>query len=259
MHFIGFYNKLTIILLMMFIFLLALYFFNNILMIRQILLLLLLCSFATNYSQDSDSVFSDVLRLNINKYNTASNIAFEKKDFIEGKRLFDSLVKYNLVGTTFDDFSLQTYNSKTVKLNSINKPVYLITYASWCVLNDGDIPALNKLSKEYKEDVQIIVLFWDKKENIKKLALKFDEEIKVCYADDRSNNDFPIIATLKHTLGLPTSYFLDENKKVVDIKRIVNEYNPQSTPENSLALSYERFNGTINDAIKKNDTPVVAN
>jgi thiol-disulfide isomerase/thioredoxin len=230
-------------------------------MVKKLLLLLLLCSFATNYSQDSDtdSVFSDALRLNIGKYNAASNIAFEKKDFVEGKRLFDSLVKYNLVGTKFDDFSLQTYNSKTVKLNTINKPVYLITYASWCVLNDGDIPALNKLSKEYKNDVQIIVLFWDKKENIKKLAQKFDEEIKVCYADDRSNNDFPIIATLKHTLGLPTSYFLDENKKVLDIKRIVSEYNPQSTPENSLALSYDRFNGTINEAIKKNEAPIVAN
>jgi thiol-disulfide isomerase/thioredoxin len=228
-------------------------------MVRKLLLLLLLCSFATNYSQDSDSFFSDALRLNINKYNIASNIAFEKKDFVEGKRLFDSLVRYNLVGTKFDDFSLQTYNSKAVKLNTINKPVYLITYASWCVLNDGDIPALNKLSKEYKNDVQIVVLFWDKKENIKKLAEKFDKEIKVCYADDRSNNDFPIIATLKHTLGLPTSYFLDENKKVVTIERIVSEYNPQSTQESSLALSYDRFNNTISGSIKKNDLPVVAN
>jgi thiol-disulfide isomerase/thioredoxin len=226
---------------------------------RKLLLLFLLCSFATNYSQDSTSIFSDALRLNINKYNVASNDAFEKKDFIEGQRLFDSLVKYSLVGTKFDDFSLQSYNSKIIKLDKIEKPIYLITYASWCVMNEGDVPALNKLSKEYKNDIQFIVLFWDKKENIKKIAQKFNDDIKVCYADDRSNNDFPIIATLKHTLGLPTSYFIDENKKVVTIRRVIHEYNPDFSPETALKLSYSRFYGTIYESMPKSNVTFATN
>jgi thiol-disulfide isomerase/thioredoxin len=221
-------------------------------MVKRILLIVLLFSFYSNFAQDSTAVFSDALRLNITKYIASSNVAFEKRDLAEGKRLFDSLVQYKLVGTKFDDFTLKSYDNKKVALKDINKPKYLITFSSWCVFNEGDVPALNKLSEEYKKDVQIILLFWDKKENLKKIASKFNSNIKVCYANEGYDQDSRIVATLKHTLGFPTSYFIDENQKVVSINRLISKYIPKASFEQSFNTSYENFNEVIKKSLSDN-------
>ncbi|MET0759149.1 MAG: redoxin domain-containing protein [Flavobacterium sp.] len=218
-------------------------------MAKKLLTLLFIFSFSTTFSQDSAVYFSDAIKANINTYNKASNRAFDKKDFIEGQRLFDSLVQYKLLGTQFDDFTIKSYNSKSVKLNKINKPVFIITYASWCVLSKGEIPALNKLAKEHRDDIQFIVLFWDKKSNIKKIAHQFSNNIKICYADEGYDNDYRIVSTIKHTLGFPTSFFLDENKKVISIKRISNQLKPRTSFATALSLSYDNFSKNINESI----------
>jgi thiol-disulfide isomerase/thioredoxin len=220
-------------------------------MARKTLLLSFLLSFSSNYSQDSIAYFSDALRLNINSYNAASNRAFENKDFTEGKRLFDSLVQYKLIGTRFDDFTVKGYNSKDVILNNINKPILLVTYASWCILNKGDAPALNELAKKYPDDLQIVIIFWDKKQNLKKIANQFSNAIKICYANESYANDFRIIATLKHTLGIPTVFFIDENKKVVNINRVKNHYKPKISFDTALTISYDLFDQMINPPLNK--------
>jgi thiol-disulfide isomerase/thioredoxin len=209
-------------------------------MTRKILLLSFLLSFSSNYSQDSIAYFSDALRLNINSYNAASNRAFENKDFNEGKRLFDSLVQYKLIGTRFDDFTVKGYN-----------PILLVTYASWCILNKGDAPALNELAKKYPDDLQIVIIFWDKKQNLKKIANQFSNAIKICYANESYANDFRIIATLKHTLGIPTVFFIDENKKVVNINRVKNHYKPKISFDTALTISYDLFDQMINPPLNK--------
>lgn len=218
-------------------------------MIKKLLLIISFLSFSTNYSQDSITYFSDALRQNIKTYNRASNRAFEKRNFSEGQRLFDSLVQNKLIGTRFDDFTFKGYHSKNLKLNKIKKSVFIITYASWCVINKGDIPALNKLSKEHLDDIQIVVLFWDKKQNIKKIARQFSNNIKVCYANENYNNDSHIVATLKHALGFPMSYFIDENKNVVSINRIKNQYKPKTSFAKALSLSYEKYGNVINASL----------
>lgn len=229
-------------------------------MIRKLLSLLFLLYFSATYSQDSIAYFSDVLRLNINQYNKESNYAFEKKDFIEGQRIFDSLVHYKLKGTQFDDFTVKEYYSKKVKLNKIFKPVFIITFASWCFIDKGDAPALNKLAKEHRDDLQIVVLFWDKKHNIKKIAHKFNNVIKICYANENYANDSHIIAILKHTLGFPTSFFIDENKKVVSINRIKNQYKPRTSFAEALSISYEKYSKVINESLlNKTHSNLVAN
>ena len=218
---------------------------------RKILLLVFLLCFLRNYSQDSIPYFSDALRSSINSYNTASNRAFENKDFSEGKRLFDSLVQYKLTNTRFDNFTIKGYNSKDLILNNINKPILLVTYASWCILNRGDAAALNELAKKYPEDLQIVIIFWDKKQNLKKIANQFSNAIKICYANESYANDFRIIATLKHTLGIPTVFFIDENKKVININRVKNHYKPKISFDTALSNSYDLFDQMINPHLNK--------
>lgn len=216
---------------------------------KTLLTLIFTLFFSVAYSQDSIVYFSDALKANINSYNKASNRAFDKKDFIEGQHLFDSLVQYKLVGRQFDDFTIKNYHSKDLILSKINKPIFIITYASWCVMNEGEIPALNKLAKEYREDIQFIVLFWDKKSDIKKIAHEYSNDIKVCYANETYDDDSRIVSVLKHSLGFPTSFFIDENKKVVSIKRIPNQFKPRTSFTDALSISYNNFSKNINESL----------
>lgn len=225
-------------------------------------LAIIVFTFGFSFAQEVATVsFSDAMKTNLKSYNAACNNAFEKRDLAEGQRLFEDFVDTKLVGTQFDDFTIKSLRSKDVQLSKINKPVYMVTYATWCVINKGEITALNKIANELN-NVQFIVLFWDKEANVKKVANQFDSAIKVCYADETTNNVSRIVATLKHTLGFPTTYFLDENKNVVSIKRVSSEYKPKNTMDQAVTFSYENLKRDINSSIlnkRKPNSTLVAN
>jgi thiol-disulfide isomerase/thioredoxin len=231
---------------------------------RLILLFLLIVSLSFEASAQHDPsrqgelaeqtvTFSDAIKAHIRKYNIQSDIAYENSDIAKGQALFDSLVQNYLVGSRFNDFSLKSVGSRKIKLSKINKPVFMITYASWCVMNKGEIAALNKLSRKYDKDVQFIVLFWDKKSEAKKIGRKFNSNIDVCYANESYRNDSKIVSILKHTLGFPTSYFLNSNLDVVDIKRGGIQAVPKMPFRESLSLNYELFNSRLSEFMLKKD------
>jgi len=231
-------------------------------MYKYLITLIFSLSLTVSYCQDTITYLSDAIKENINTYNKASNIAYEKNDIIEGKRLFDSLVKYKLVGTKFDDFNIKCFYSKNLKLNRIDKPIFIITYASWLVIPIGEIAALNLLAKEHRDRVQFIVLFWDKKATIKKIANKFSDDMKICYANENYKNDSHIIATIKHTLGFPTSFFIDENKNIVSIKHFNNKVKPKTPIVEAITISYNNFSKNINESLvnsSSNTTKITAN
>lgn len=219
---------------------------------RRLLLTLIVSLFFTaSYSQDTITYLSDAIKENINPYKKASNSAYEKRNIEEGKNLFDTLVKNKLIGTKFDDFSLKVYKEKNVKINRISKPIFIITYASWCVIPKGEIPALNILAKEHRDDMQIIVVFWDKKNDLKNIAYKFSDNIKVCYANEYYSKDSHIVATIKHTLGFPTSIFVDENKNVVNIKHFESKTKIKTPIKEAIITSYNYFSKDINENLMK--------
>jgi thiol-disulfide isomerase/thioredoxin len=224
---------------------------------RKFLLTVILSfSFTVSYCQDTITYLSDAIKENINPYKKASNSAYEKRNIEEGKNLFDSLVKNKLIGTKFDDFNLKVYKEKNVKTNRINKPIFIITYASWLVIPKGEIPALNILAKEHRDDMQFIVIFWDKKNDLKNIAYKFSDDIKVCYANENYAKDAHIVASIKHTLGFPTSIFIDENKNVVNIKHFDSKVKFKTPIKEAIISSYNYFSKDINEnlvnAISKN-------
>lgn len=214
---------------------------------KTLLTLLFFFNLYSSYSQDTIMYFTEAIKENIVPYKKASNKAYEKYNIEEGKNLFDSLVKTKLVGTKFDDFSLKVYKEKNVKINRINKPIFMITYASWCVIPKGEIPALNILAKEHRDDLQFIVVFWDKKNDIRNIASKFNDYIKVCYANEYYSKDAHIVATIKHTLGFPTSIFVDENKYVVNVKHFENKIKLKTPIKEAITTSYNYFSKDINE------------
>lgn len=221
---------------------------------RLMLLLLLCCIIPENYfAQEKAVMFRDAIKSNIRKYNKESDRVYESGDIAKGQLLFDSLVQNHLVGSRFDDYSFKSLNSRKVKLSEINKPVFIITYASWLAMNKGEISALNKLSKNYQKDIQFIVVFWDKKSDMKKIGRQFSNRIRVCYANERYKNDASVIATLKHTLGFPTSYFLNGDLEVIDVKRggfVV----PLKTPiKKAIEMNYTVFDERMKNFLEIKD------
>lgn len=214
-------------------------------MVSKLLKILFLLCISRIYCQESVVYLSEAIKANLNNYQKTSEIAFAKKDFTKGQRLFDSLVQYQLLGTRFDHFTLKGCRSKKLKLNKINKPIFIITYTSWCLLNKGEAAGLNKLAKEYHDKILFIVLFWDKKSNLKKIARQFSNDIEICYANDHYKDELKIFFILKNTLGFPISYFIDENKKVLHIKRISNQLNPRTSFIIAKEVCYANFNQSI--------------
>lgn len=203
---------------------------------------LFLFSQSDTLSLNDTTYFSNAIRINLNKYKIECALASRTGDTERSKFLFDSLVQHRLAGTTFDDFTLKRVNRSKLQLSSIKKPIVFITYASWCVPTQGEIPALNKLAQKYGKDIQFVVLFWDRRNKMKKLAQKFNHHVIVCYAHESYSNDSRIVSILKHTLGLPNTFFLDENLKVSDIRRCgIQVPLPKANYQKGYALNYNAF------------------
>ncbi|MBK0370781.1 TlpA family protein disulfide reductase [Flavobacterium agrisoli] len=214
------------------------------------------------YGQDTIVSFSNALQANMRSYIKASNKAYLEQNFQEGQRLFDSLVNYKLIGTQFDDFTVKNLNSKKITLSKLGKPVFILTYASWGVINKGDIPAINRLAEEHDDDLQIMIFFWGTKDDLEKTSRLFHKKIQICYTDTRYRENFDLVKRLKNTLGFPTSYFIDSQQKVVTINRISNPMMSGVTLEDATANSYLKFNSMINTGVLKNSTskiPVARN
>ncbi|MES2811743.1 MAG: redoxin domain-containing protein [Bacteroidota bacterium] len=208
----------------------------------------------SGFSQDNiEGSFPNALKIHLNKYNIKSNNAFEKYEIEKGQILFDSLVTNYLVGTQFEDYTLKSFEKKKIKLSNYKKPIFILTYASWCVPSKGEFQALNKLAQKYSKEVHFVILFWDKKRDIKKISNKFNHNITVCYAHESYKNDAPIVAHLKHTLGFPTSYFLDENLKVVSIKRGGAQPSKKSSFVQAYTMNYNTFREGLGSLLIEKD------
>jgi thiol-disulfide isomerase/thioredoxin len=213
---------------------------------KKIYLLLLIFSITSNASNsDTLAVFSESVKANFKSYVSLSNKAYTKKNFEKAEVLFDSLVQNSLVGTRFDDFSFKRKGKTRINLSEIEKPILLITYSTWCILGKGEIPALNKIAKEYEGKMQIVIVFWNKKREVKKIAQKFDNEIIVCYANDTEKKDLKAISCLKKTFGFPTSYLINQNMELVDIQK--NFVKPENKIHLKISLDfyYQKFNSSL--------------
>lgn len=214
----------------------------------SVVLVLSLLSFSV-YGQENKRLFSDAVRTNFFRFKSESNRAFKEGDFDRGQFLFDSLVQNQLIGSKFNDYSLKRVSNRKLKMSKVKKPVFLITYAAWCVPEKGEIPALNKLAKEYK-NVEFIVIVWGKKQEVKKFAKKFNNPIEVCYAHKNYKNDNEIVESMKETLGFPTCYMIDEHLQVVNIKRGAAS-TPFKTPvKKAMEMNYAVFKERISGLIK---------
>ncbi|RLD26245.1 MAG: TlpA family protein disulfide reductase [Bacteroidetes bacterium] len=187
---------------------------------KKLLLLLLMVSF-TALSQENEPkmLFSKAIGKNIRKYRRESKQAYARKDLERAEFLFDSLVNNVINGTYIDNFNVRKFSGRKIELYKFEKPTYLITYASWCVPGVGEIPAFNDVADRYYNEIDFIILFWGSKKKIRKIKRKFSRRINILYVDEKENRYDFAIRTMKHSLGFPTSFFIDSDKKILDVRR----------------------------------------
>jgi thiol-disulfide isomerase/thioredoxin len=196
---------------------------------KKLLLLIFLFSIAT-VAQDTivvpqDSIarpmFSEAVSKNIKKYVTKNKLAYHDKDFERAEYLYDSLVQHVIINTYLDNFKVNKRSGRSIEFNDFEKPMILLSTASWCTPGAGTFPALNEIAKDYNKKIDFVVLYWDTKEDARKASRKLSSNIQVVYVDELENKSADMIKDMKHSLGLPTCFLLDENKKIIDIRRTV--------------------------------------
>lgn len=196
--------------------------------------------------EENKTFFTEALGLHLPKYKIKSEDAYAHRDYAEGVRLFDSLVEYGLNGSFMNDFHFNKLNSKEISLYDFKKPVYLITYASWCVSTEGEVPAINELANKYSDEIDFVILFWDDQKTTKKMAKSYNKNINVVYVNELNNRNAHVVSQLKHSLGLPTTFLIDKDKKILDIRRgVTHSFNKSF--EESFDLNYNSiYDGIAN-------------
>src|SRR5690606_25116284 len=201
--------------------------------------LFLLLSISAQSQIGQRTFFSEAIGQNIKKYTTKSQLAYFDKDFERAEFLFDSLINNVVNGSYLDNFKVRKLSGKKIELYKFEKPIFLMTYASWCTPGAGEIPALNKVADK-NPDIEFVVLFWDSKKNVRKASRSYSSKINIVYVDEQENNNDHIVEIMKHSLGFPTSFFIDANKQIVDVRRgVLHPYNEKY--EISFELNYNSF------------------
>ena len=201
--------------------------------------LLLFCFFAQSQNVQAP-YFSEAIGKNIKQYTQNSQRAYAQKDFERAEFLFDSLINNVVNGSYIDNFQVRKLSGKKTVLYKFEKPIFLMTYASWCTPGVGEIPAFNDIANKYYKEVDFIVLFWDSKQNVRAAAKAYSNKINIVFVDETENKNDHVVEVLKHSLGFPTSFFIDENKRIVDVRRgALHPYNEKY--EISFELNHNSF------------------
>ena len=210
-------------------------------MSRKLLYIILLISFsALSQNIEPRNLFSRVIGENIKSYATNSKQAYQNNNIERADFLFDSLINNVVNGSYMDNFKVRKLSGGRTELNDFKKPIFLMTYATWCTPGAGEVPALNDIAKKYHKEIDFVILFWNSKDKVKKASREYSRYVSIIYVDEKENNNNHLVQTLKHSLGFPTSFFIDKDKMIVDVRRgILNHYNEDYNI--SFKLNYNSF------------------
>tara|TARA_R110000751_G_scaffold42206_1_gene98355 strand:+ start:2880 stop:3584 length:705 start_codon:yes stop_codon:yes gene_type:complete len=207
-------------------------------MAKKLLFILLVSFFNLSAQETHKTLFSEALTLNLDAYNTKVDNALERGELSYAKSLLDTLVKDHLQGTYIDALKFESLNTFLTSTEDIERPTLILTYASWCIPSEGEIPVLSKMAERYGDMIDFVVLFWDDKSTVKKLSKQFDKNIQVVYVDETQNKHMRTVNLLKHSLGLSLSFVIASNGEILDLKR---------RPANKLNAS---INQTLNENMR---------
>ncbi len=202
---------------------------------KLLIAFLLIHTFALSQEIVQKKLFSDVIGINIRKYKKQAKIAYLHKDYERAQFLFDSLVTNVIKGSYLDNFKIRKFSRRKIEIYKFKKPIFMITSASWIAPGVGEVPALNSIADKYHDKVDFIVLFWGSKKKLRKIKKQYSKRINILYVDERENTNGFTIRSMKHSLGFPTNFLIDDTKKILDVRRNIHHH------------YYEDFTTSFND------------
>lgn len=195
-------------------------------------ILLFFCSLYFGFAQNNDTIirFTSAVRVNLSEFKRHQQEALNQKDTEKAAILFDSLVQSQIVGTYFDFLSIRKINGGRFRFKKVKKPTVIFTHADWLVKNKGEVQAINKLAKEYKNKVNFVFINWIKEEAARKNSKKLNANVIVCFADEDYKYDFRMIKMMRNTLGFPTTYQMNEKRILINVEKGLGKFIPLNIP-----------------------------
>lgn len=188
---------------------------------RKITLLVFISiSVFSQNDRDTDSIlFSEMLGVHHTEYQQKSSLDFHRGKLEDSEDYFRSLVNSKLKGTILDNFRVFSLDNKISFLYDLENPIYLMSYASWCVPSNGELEALRLLIDEHSSWMDFVLILWDKKEDALKFSKQFHPKTKVLYVNELYNVETKTVKMLKHKLGVPVSLTISSNKIILNIRK----------------------------------------
>jgi len=112
------------------------------------------------------------------------------------------------------DFTLKSFDGKTVKLSDYKGQVIIIDFwATWCPPCRKGIPDLISIQNDYKNDVVIIGISLDGEKTLKDVpgfVKSYAINYPIVYGDDK------VVAAYGGIEGIPTAFVVDRKGNIVD-------------------------------------------
>ncbi|MGO3182102.1 MAG: TlpA family protein disulfide reductase [Aequorivita sp.] len=136
---------------------------------KKLLYLIFFLTLTAQSQIEQGTLFSEAIGNNIKKYTKNSQKAYTEHNFERAEFLFDSLINNVVNGSRLDNFKVKKRSGREIDLYKFKKPIFLMTYASWCTPGVGEIPALNEIAKAHYKEIDFVILFWDTKKKRTKI------------------------------------------------------------------------------------------
>ncbi len=193
------------------------------------------------FPQQQKIYFDTQIAKHLKAYRAKSEVAIQNGDNIYAGFLFDSIFNNYLKHSYIRDISLSKVKGGSLKTSTLDKPFLLITKSSWEQINLEEINEINRMSKLYKDQIDIIILFWDSKTKAKALSKNYNSNVIITYVDERKNNSNYIIATFKHSFGAPACFYISEEKQLVRIDKKFTIVKDENRSEVAFNVIHEKI------------------
>ncbi|MBA6316923.1 thioredoxin family protein [Cellulophaga baltica] len=219
---------------------------------KQTLLILTLTFTVQFYAQtDGKTYYKDVVENCVEDLNKQINQAWADKENEKAKKLFEQLIDDCIKGKYLSNYDFKTIKKDIISTDKIDKPILLLTSATWCAPCWGEIPTLNKLAEKYDGELELIVLFWNKKKDLKKMAGKYDMRIHLIPSENEPTDKSSImISEFNHKLDYPAAYLIDKDKKIIDLTRGAAFPSDKMTWEEANDINEKKMTEFISPIIK---------
>jgi len=218
---------------------------------KKVFTILLLGFVLSVFSQEQKAYFDDAISEHLKSYNKQCDSAIESdnREYIDV--LFDSLNKTYLKGTLISNLRLKKISGGYLETNELKTPILLITKKTCFVTHREEIKAINEMANQYKGKLEFIVLFWDRKSLVKKATKGYNRNVNIVYVNERDNNLDVALGSIKNSFGVPSSFYITENKLLNNIER---KFYLKNIKRDTKKEFYDNTHKDITDLLLENET-----